>query len=58
MYKNFNILLVDNLLQFCKENDLPFESADDLIHREELTDYQYGYLMAYIKIWDLMEETK
>jgi hypothetical protein len=58
MYKNFDIALCDYLLQFCRENNLPFESADDLIHREELTDYQRGFLMAYIEIWQLMEDHK
>lgn len=46
------IVLSRELLRFCRENDLPFESADDLIMREEITDFEYGWLMAYSRIWE------
>jgi len=42
------------LLLFCKANDLPFESADELAMREDLTDFQFGWLMSYCKIWDAL----
>ncbi len=42
------------LLLFCKANELPFESADELAMREDLTDFQFGWLMSYCKIWDAL----
>jgi len=40
------------LLFFCRDNDLPFESADELLLREGLTDFEFGWLAAYCKIWE------
>jgi len=45
-------VMSDLLLKFCKNNDLPFESADDLALRPDLTEFQFGYLMAYITLWE------
>jgi hypothetical protein len=42
------------LLIFCKANDLPFESADELALRENLTDFQFGWLVSYCKIWEAL----
>jgi hypothetical protein len=39
------------LLKFCKENDLPFQDADELAIREDLTEFQFGYLIAYTRLW-------
>lgn len=38
------------LLKFCRENDLPFESAAELIARHDLTDFQFGFLIAYSRL--------
>jgi len=42
------------LFIFCKANDLPFESADELAMRENLTDFQLGWLVSYCKIWEAL----
>ena len=46
------IVMSRELLRFCRDNDLPFESADDLIHRDNLTEFQLGWLVAYSKLWE------
>ena len=51
-----SIVMSRELLRFCRDNDLPFESADDLIRRDNLTEFQFGWLVGYCKIWEgLME---
>jgi hypothetical protein len=40
------------LLLFCKDNGLPFVSADELLNRDELTEEQFGFLIAYCRIWE------
>jgi len=47
-----SIVMSRELLRFCKENDLPFESADDLILRDEITDFEYGWLLAFNRMWE------
>jgi hypothetical protein len=47
--------MIGILLKFCNDNDLPQDSADDLIMREQITDFQFGFLIAYCRIWDAME---
>jgi len=47
--------MITILMKFCKENDLPFESADELILREQITDFQFGFLICYCRAWDAME---
>jgi CMP-2-keto-3-deoxyoctulosonic acid synthetase len=42
------------LLKFCRAHDLPFESADELMHRIGLSEYEYGWLNAYVNIWDVL----
>lgn len=48
------VVMSAELLHFCRINGLPFESACDLFGRDYLTDEQFGYLYAYIKIWDAL----
>lgn len=48
------VVMSAELLLFCRENDLPFESADELALRPDLTDFQFGWLVAYTKIWDAL----
>lgn len=48
------VVMSAELLLFCRENDLPFESADELALRDNLTDFQFGWLVAYTKIWDAL----
>ena len=38
------------LFKFCKENDLPFLQAVELSQREDLTDFQFGFLVAYHRL--------
>jgi hypothetical protein len=45
------VVMSGQLLKFCKENDLPFEDADELAIREDLTEFQFGYLIAYTRLW-------
>jgi hypothetical protein len=49
-----SIVMSAELLKFCRDNDLPFESADELALRENLTEFQFGWLIAYTKIWDAL----
>lgn len=46
-----SVVMSGQLLRFCKENDLPFEDADELAIREDLTEFQFGYLIAYTRLW-------
>jgi hypothetical protein len=48
------VVMSAELLKFCRDNDLPFESADELALRLDLTMFQFGWLIAYIKIWDAL----
>jgi hypothetical protein len=48
------VVMSAELLKFCRENDLPFESADELALREDLTEFQFGFLISYIRIWDAL----
>jgi hypothetical protein len=47
-----SVVMSGMLLKFCKDNDLPFESADDLALRPDLTEFQFGWLIAYITLWE------
>lgn len=38
------------LFKFCKEQDLPFLQAFELSLREDLTDFQFGFLLAYSRL--------
>ena len=45
--------------QWCKENNLPLENADDLLvwERDRLTAQQKQYLEDFCKRWDYAEES-
>lgn len=47
--------MTEILAKFCHDNDLPHQSADELIMSEQLTDFQFGFLIAYCRIWDAMD---
>ena len=46
------------LNNFCSNNGLPFQSADDLRHNYQitLTKYQENWLEQYGKVWDIVVE--
>lgn len=44
------------LFKFCKEQDLPFVQAFELSLREDLTDFQFGFLIAYARILSALTE--
>lgn len=46
------------LLKFCRAHDLPFDSADELMLRIGISEYEYGWLNAYVNIWDALIETQ
>lgn len=46
--------MTEILEKFCTDNDPPHQSADELIMSEQLTDFQFGFLIAYCRIWDAM----
>ena len=48
------VIMSAELLKFCRENDLPFESADELALRPDLTEFQFGFLIGYTRIWDAL----
>ena len=48
------VVMSAELLKFCKANELPFISADELALRQDLTDFQFGWLISYIKMWDAL----
>jgi len=50
------VVMSAELLKFCRENDLPFESADELALREDLTDFQFGFLIAFTRLWESLIE--
>lgn len=45
------------LFKFCKENDLPFLQAVELSQREDLTDFQFGFLVAYHRLLTALIDT-
>lgn len=38
------------LFKFCKEQDLPFIQAFELSLRDDLTEFQFGFLIAYARM--------
>lgn len=54
--ENISATLSDVLAQFCKANNLPFIDAAELVLDEDLTLQQYGWLTAFNKIWDSLDE--
>jgi hypothetical protein len=51
-----SIVMSRELLRFCRDNDLPFDSADDLLRRDNLTEFQFGWLIGYCRIWEELIE--
>ena len=47
-----SVVFSAELLKFCRTHDLPYISADELILREGLTDYQFAWLDSYLTLWD------
>jgi hypothetical protein len=47
-----SVVMSSELLKFCRVHDLPFESADELVMREGISDFQFGWLIAYVSLWD------
>jgi hypothetical protein len=47
--------LVKILEKFCNDHELPHISGEDLLLHEQLTDFQFGFLIAYCRIWDALE---
>ena len=47
-----SVVLSAELLVFCKANDLPFIDAAELVLDEDLTDFQFGWLMAFNRLWE------
>jgi hypothetical protein len=45
------------LFKFCKENDVPFLQAVELSQREDLTDFQFGFLVAYHRLLTALIDT-
>jgi CMP-2-keto-3-deoxyoctulosonic acid synthetase len=50
------VVMSAELLQFCRAHDLPYHSADELMLRVGISDYEYGWLNAYVNIWDSLIE--
>lgn len=50
------VIMSAELLKFCRENDLPFESADELALRPDITDFQFGFLIGYTRLWESLIE--
>lgn len=49
--------LTDCLKEFCREQKLPYMSADDLLmtHGTKMTDYQYQWMFHFIRVWEYSE---
>jgi hypothetical protein len=47
--------MVEILEKFCNDNNLPHQDASELIMSKQLTDFQFGFLIAYCRIWDAMD---
>lgn len=44
------VTLSGELFKFCKEHDFPYGQAFELSLREDLTDFQFGYLLAFARL--------
>lgn len=42
------------LFKFCREQDLPYVQAFELSLRPDLTDFQFGFLIAYSRMMDAL----
>ena len=54
--KSTEILLIEKLKKWCKTENIKYQSADDILHSEELTESQKQWIMDYIKIWELIND--
>jgi hypothetical protein len=50
------VVMSAQLLKFCRAYDLPYHSADELMLRDGISDYELGWLNSYVKIWDELIE--
>ena len=50
--------LIDEFEMFCKDNNLPHISADELFHEkyEVLSEEQKTYILGFIERWEESEE--
>ena len=56
MKDHMSLTLTQNLKEWCKAENIKYQSADDLLHSEDLTESQKQWVMDYIKIWDLIND--
>ena len=54
MMDYMSLTLTQNLKEWCKAENIKYQSADDLLHSEDLTESQKQWVMDYIKIWELI----
>lgn len=47
-----SVVMSAELHKFCKANDLPFIDAAELVLDDNLTDFQFGWLVAFNNMWD------
>jgi len=50
--KSTEILLIEKLKEWCKTENIKYQSADDILHLEDLTESQKQWLTDYIKEWE------
>lgn len=46
-------VLCDLLEQWCADSGLPYESADELLMRPNLSTLQFAWLTAYSRLWEV-----
>ena len=56
MKDHMSLTLTQNLKEWCKAENIKYQSADDLLHSEDLTESQKQWVIDYIKIWDLIND--
>lgn len=47
-------IMSGELFRFCKEQNLPFVQAFELSLLPDLTDFQFGFLIAYARMMDAL----
>lgn len=45
--------LCDLFTAWCESEGLKPESADEILHRDDINDYQREWLSAFVVLWDL-----
>ena len=48
--------LSDVLYDYCKLNSLELQSADDILHTQNVTNDQRTWLLNYISVWDIIAD--